>query len=310
MVKIVNFISESLCIEESELISFAHTAPHRYKIYTIPKRSGNGRRTIAHPSKQLKFIQRLTLRLLQDVLPIHESALAYKKSISIRDNANIHRKNQYLLKMDFKDFFPSITPSLLFRELERKNIIVSDEDKNFLASILFFKLRSNSSLKLSIGAPSSPLISNFIMHHFDQILSSECKKMKICYTRYADDITFSTNIKDSLFKIPSIVKNILKNENYPELKVNEEKTVFSSKAHNRHVTGITITNEGALSVGREKRRLLSASLHRYIEGKIDGETKNTLKGQLSFAFFIEPQFKIRLQKKYGVRALEKLFSNE
>ncbi len=109
-------------------------------------------------------------------------------------------------------------------------------------------------LVLSIGAPSSPIISNFILYRFDRIITEHCRKLGINYSRYADDLTFSTNEKDILLNFPSKVRKTLSRLYSGQIKVNLKKTVLSSKAHNRHVTGITLSNDGTLSVGREKKR--------------------------------------------------------
>lgn len=78
----------------------------RYKIYTIPKRSDpNKRRVIAHPSKKLKRLQRWIVKNFLTEFKVHSTAQAYEKDRSIATNAAIHAENNYLLKMDFKDFF-------------------------------------------------------------------------------------------------------------------------------------------------------------------------------------------------------------
>ncbi|BBS86654.1 retron St85 family RNA-directed DNA polymerase [Aeromonas media] len=306
---IVDYVCDALCIEKMQLMHFAVTAPHRYKKYEIPKRSGNGTRTIAQPSKQLKFIQRIIISELEKILTPHPSAFAYIKGISIKDNAEMHVKNRYLLKMDFKDFFPSITPDLMFQEYARFGVTFSPEDSALLSNILFFKLRKNSKLKLSIGAPSSPFISNIIMRHFDAVISELCQHKKISYTRYADDITFSSNIKNVLFEIPEAITVALKKEGYKCIKINKEKTVFSSKRNNRHVTGITISNEDKLSVGRTKKRILTAAVHKFSLGYLSESDIEKLKGELSFVFFVEPAFKDRLIKKYGYDVCHKLWKH-
>jgi RNA-directed DNA polymerase len=83
------------------------TAPARYKVYTIPKRHG-GHRIIAQPSRELKMIQRYILYNKLDGCPIHEAAMAYVTGRNIRANAERHRAENVILKLDFKDFFPSI----------------------------------------------------------------------------------------------------------------------------------------------------------------------------------------------------------
>ncbi|MGR6839022.1 retron St85 family RNA-directed DNA polymerase [Aliivibrio wodanis] len=202
-------LSTILLMDEKELRSFATTAPYRYKVYTIAKRNSDETRLIAHPSKELKFVQRLIIALLAPNLPIHSAATAYIKGKSIKDNALPHASKKYLLKMDLKNFFPSIKPELFFKECRYHNIEVSDIDKNLLEGFLFWKTRRSNQLKLSIGAPSSPLISNFILYRFDEEIIKACHAEGVTYTRYADDLTFSTNKKGVLLSYQAKVRRII-----------------------------------------------------------------------------------------------------
>src|SRR5690606_27674917 len=101
---------------------------------------------------------------------------------------------------------------LLLKILSDNGIEFSKVDAIVLTQLLFWRPSkiSGGKLVLSIGAPSSPLISNFIMFKFDDELNAECKKRGVKYTRYADDLTFSTNVKNALFEIPTLVKEQLK----------------------------------------------------------------------------------------------------
>ncbi|EKP0304777.1 retron St85 family RNA-directed DNA polymerase [Aeromonas veronii] len=304
---IVSYVCDTLCIDEKQLMLFAATSPHRYKTYEIPKRSGNGTRTIAHPSKQLKFIQRLVISQLEKIVSPHKAAVAYIKGLSIKDNAILHAKNSFLLKMDFKDFFHSITPELMFQTYEQLGVSFSIKEREFLSNILFYKVRKNSHLRLSIGAPSSPFISNIVMHHFDDSMSKYCSEKEIIYTRYADDLTFSSNIKGILFHLPDEVRFHLDETGYKSIVVNIEKTTFTSKKHNRHVTGITISNDSTTSIGRQRKRNLSAAIHKFSLGNMTEDELEKLKGDLSFAFFVEPDFKLRMKQKYGEKIYGMLF---
>lgn len=304
---IVDYLSDLILMDRRELLKFSSTSPYRYKVYEIPKRNSNGKRTIAQPSKELKYIQRALLKFFDGVIPIHDSVFSYKKGISIKDNACCHVNYKYLLKMDFKDFFPSITPSILFNEFEKYKLHFNDDDKKLLSGLLFWKKnRKSNFLQLSIGAPTSPFISNFILYSFDKSISDICLEKNVVYSRYADDITFSSNVKNILFEFPKIVSDLLYELYNDNIKINKDKTVFSSRGHNRHVTGVTLSNDGLLSIGREKKRKLSSFLHYYITGKLDKKEIDKLKGELSFSFYIEPSFKDRLIKKYGREVLKKL----
>ena len=304
--KILLEISNILCIEPEHLLRFSSTSPHRYKVYTIPKRNGKGIRTIAHPSKELKYIQRILFKVLRKLLPVHQSAMAYKKGVGIKDNAAAHVRNSYLLKMDFNNFFPSITPELYFRIMSKKGFSFSTVDIHFLEGILFWRQIRNKGLILSIGAPTSPFISNSMMYDFDEKMCELCVGNNITYTRYADDLTFSTNDKGVLFNVPQLVREVLKEELFDIIKINNEKTIFSSKAHNRHVTGITITNESTLSIGRDRKRNISSGVHKFSLGNISNDEILSLQGMLAFASHVEPTFINRLQKKYGEDVLTKL----
>ena len=271
-------------------------APKKYKVYTIPKRT-HGRRTIAQPAKPLKFIQRHFVELYP--LPAHSNSMAYRSDYSIKDNAEFHKNNDYLLKMDLANYFNSLSSEIFWNEYHGNKIGLGLEESKFWVDSLLFWQRAEANLVLSVGAPSSPMVSNFCMYRFDQMLTSYCIKNDIFYTRYADDLTFTTNKKGVLFKVPTEVKTYLKALFGNALSINHQKTVFSSKAHNRHVTGLTITNDKSVSLGRKRKRYIKHLVHYFILNKLDKEDILHLKGLLSFAKYTEPSFYHALNKKYG-----------
>lgn len=292
---------------KSDISDFSQNASKKYRVYSIPKRTA-GLRTIAHPSKELKTYQRIISDYFQKILPIHDVAFAYKKGSSIKLNAERHKKNKYLLKMDFENFFNSINPSLLKKQLINNNIKFTTKEFQLIEQLCFWcpSKMTGGKLILSVGAPVSPVISNFIMYDFDNTLALWCKSKKITYTRYADDISFSTNIKDLLFELPKYIEELLKIYFDNHISIKATKTVFSSKAHNRHITGVTITNDGTLSIGRERKRYISSLIHKYKLEKLTEEEIEHMKGLLSFAFDIEPLFKVRMFKKYSRETMDKI----
>jgi RNA-directed DNA polymerase len=292
-------LCQQLATTTAEIKRYIASAPKKYKIYTIPKRT-SGTRVIAQPSKMLKDYQRALVSVLESYFHVHETAYAYKKNTGIKQNAQQHLKSRYLLKMDFQDFFHSITPQLFFSVLKKLGHDIDVETEYLLTQTLFFNpsKKTDGKLILSIGAPSSPFISNVIMLGFDQVIDDICIKRNMTYTRYADDITFSTNEKNSLFDIPVLVRTLLLEHFAGAITVNESKTVFTSKAHNRHVTGITLTNSGQLSIGRQRKRMIASLIHQFTLGQLPEEEVSYLQGLLAFACEIEPAFKIRMNKKY------------
>ena len=295
--------SDLLCMKlnfsKTELFLYANTCPKRYKVYKIKKRNSTKKRTIAQPSKNLKVVQKLLIEhYFQDRLPIHERATAYKKGSSILKNATYHLRNKFLLKMDFKSFFPSISAKAWEQFIIDEGILPAEEAEEIrLVSNIFFR-EVNSSLELSIGAPSSPFISNTLMYKFDDIVHKKAETEKIAYSRYSDDMTLSTNIKNKLFDWPNIIEEISRELEYPKLLINEKKTVFSSKKHNRHVTGVTITNDGKASLGRAKKREIRTRVYLTAENELSNKERDKLVGILSHAKNIEPYFVKQLYEKY------------
>jgi hypothetical protein len=301
---------EQLALElnksEDDIDLFLRHAPKMYKVYTIPKRT-SGYRVIAQPSKELKEYQRKFLKLQS--LPIHDSAMAYCEGISIKENATAHKRNQYLLKLDLENFFNSISSELFWVVWRSVLPLPSEADKQTIEDLIFWcphKASGGTRLILSIGAPSSPMISNFFMYRFDCIISKICLEKDITYTRYADDLTFSTNHKDILFDVPLLIKKQLTALFGSSIRINRKKTRFSSKAHNRHVTGITITNDGMLSLGRERKRYIKHLVHQVKLNELNKKGRLHLKGLLAFAKHIEPLFLQSLIKKYSTELIAKI----
>lgn len=307
--RICQWMCEELEISNEELISFYLQAPKMYKVYAIPKRN-SGKRIIAHPAKKVKKYQELLIQKMKTTLFIHERAFAYKKGSSIKKNAQEHQHSKYLLKMDFNNFFNSITSSLFSKHLLESNVNFTKEDISLMDNLAFWcPSKETGGLRiLSVGAPSSPFISNWIMSKFDEAINILCIEKDVIYTRYADDLTFSTKHKGLLFDFPKIVKAILFSTFGDSISINDSKTVFSSKRHNRHVTGVTITNNEKLSVGRERKRYISMLVHKFSINELSNEDVDHLCGILSFANFIEPGFLFKMKKKYSEDVINELLS--
>lgn len=306
---IVETVSKALNMDEETLLSFAATCPHRYKTYEIPKRSG-GSRTIAQPSRELKSLQRFVLRSHLSSLPIHSAAKAYRKGIGIGGNAVVHIANAFILKLDFQNFFPSIKPSDLVQHIEQtRSIELPNNDVKFVTGVFFYKEKRTGEIVLSIGAPSSPFISNTLMYDFDTRIESECKKTGVLYTRYADDLTFSTNEKGGLTTYPKLIANLLKELAYPRVALNTSKTIFLSKKGRREITGLIVTNEAQLSVGRSKKRHIRSLVYRYKLRKITTDQLKYLRGYLAFIQDVEPRFIESLASKYGHELISEIRMN-
>lgn len=280
----------------THLETIIRTAPLRYKVFFIEKKNG-GLRQVAQPARELKEIQRWINRLLEPILPVHESATAYRRGSSIKENAQVHVQSNYMLKLDFKDFFPSIKRKDIESHLKSKCSDHLDSSAIRMISYLstWAPLRQTP-LRLCIGAPSSPLLSNTVMYDFDVALSQICADRAVKYTRYADDITLSSLKKHVLEEFVGIITNQLEELPYPRIALNAKKSVFASKAGRRIVAGVTITPTRSVSIGRDRKRLIRAMYHRYIKGLLSADETRKLFGLIAFAEHIEPGYAIRLAR--------------
>lgn len=297
-------LASELALSPAELVLLVARAPYSYKSYPVDKKSGNGKRIISQPARQTKHIQNALLESILKSLPVHECASAYQKGSSIKKNALAHAGNAYLSKFDIVDFFGSISEEDL---IEHFKIHLGEQvdPKHFklIARCCTISYKGANKFVLSVGAPTSPLLSNSIMHEFDTSMQAWCLERGITYTRYADDLTFSTNTKDISFEIEARIVEILKALNYPRLQINQKKTVYASRKNQRRVTGLIISNEGSISLGRDKKRVISAMIHRFTQGKLPEQELAYLQGIMGLAKDVEPLFLSRMRAKYGVNAI-------
>ena len=304
-------ISKDFGLTDNELSYIVRSAPARYKVYRIPKKRPGKYRTIAQPSVEVKALQYWYIENILLSLKIHSSATAYTTGSKISKNASKHAQNSYLLKMDFANFFPSIKPEDFRNYIKGlEDPPINEKEVDFSIPLLFWRPKHSLNLQLSIGAPSSPILSNVVMYEFDSMIHKICLENEVTYTRYADDLTFSTNRKGILFGIHNEIKEIVDELSSPNLSLNTEKTVFSSKKHRRRVTGLILTNENRISIGREKKRLIRSYVHKFILGELPNKKTKLLKGLVGFVLDVEPEFIEKIKKKYGTDIIEQIKSYE
>lgn len=281
------------------------TAPERYKEHNIQKRHGRGLRLISQPTAEIKFLQKILMKYELSNLPVHKSATAYRRGSSIKEHAQIHARESYLLKLDFKDFFPSIKADSLEIMLA-KNTSYSAPELKSICRILCRNDHKSDELKLSIGAPSSPYISNYFLHEFDAKLFNFCEIKKINYTRYADDIALSTSEPKLLDLAYQEVKNILVELSYLGLTLNKDKTINVSRKNRKTLVGLRLGNDGGTSIGRNEKRKLRATMHYYHYGLLAPENIAWFRGYLSFVHSIDPSFVQNLCQRYNIKELKEI----
>ncbi|MCE7914877.1 MAG: RNA-directed DNA polymerase [Nitrosomonas sp. PRO4] len=283
---------------ERDLAILIATAPRRYKDHYIEKRNGRGKRLISQPTAELKFVQRLLIKHELTHLQLHEASVAYRSGSSIMDHASPHASARYLLKLDFKDFFPSLKASTLQYRFT-KDSDYSENEKWILCQLLCRGSLITGDLQLSIGAPSSPYISNYLMWEFDTKLTEFCKKYSAEYTRYADDLAISTSQPHALDKIESEVRRLLMELSYLKLTLNEDKKVNVSKKNRRTLVSLRLANDGNVSVGRQRKRQLRAAMNALIHGRLSTAEISRFRGMMAFVYSIDPNFVDQLCSKNG-----------
>lgn len=290
-----------------EIIYIASTAPKRYKVYDIPKRNG-GTRTICQPSRELKAVQYFFLNEILSQCQTHEAATAYEKGTSIADNAKVHANGRVVLKTDFKSFFPSIRVSDWKQFTKERFPEWSTDDVIFSSLVLFWGAGGATPVCLSIGAPTSPKVSNILMHAFDDGMSRYAASQGCVYTRYADDVTISSQGFLQFDETLGFMRELLRGLSYPKLRINDEKTGLFSRKNQLRVTGLVLSNDHRVSLGRDRKRKISSLVHKHSVGLLDEAQIKELSGLLAFAHDVEPEFIGRLRKKYGAEIVSRLQS--
>lgn len=232
----------------------------RYSQFEIPKKRG-GTRQITAPDDRLKTIQSRLAKELLEVYPDRHCVHGFAKGKSIRSNARAHLHKKWIVNIDLKDFFPSIHFGRVCGVLRADPFNMGERISREIANLCC----CNNSLPQ--GAPTSPILSNFVCWRLDNQLYKLAKSCRCTYTRYADDITISTSLKelppeigyieeDHLILASRLVEIISDNS----FSINEFKVRYADGRNRQEVTGI-IVNSGSTNVRRNYVRQVRAMLH-------------------------------------------------
>lgn len=253
------------------------TAPERYHTYQIPKRDG-GQREISAPVRALKVVQRWVL-----------NEILYKVKVSpyscspLVQCAEKHRRSLYLLKIDIENFYPSIPRKKVY------HLFVSMGYDSSAANMLTNICTDKDCLPQ--GAVTSACLANLICRSLDYRIAGYCNKREIIYTRYADDLTFSCDNRDTLKGIYSTIRRILKQEGY---QINSRKTQFLSPKCRKRVLGVTV-NDGYLKAPKEWKRQVRAMIH-HAAATGDHSQDEIIQGYLAYFKSIEPNYGDKLDE--------------
>lgn len=208
------FTAESFC---NAVWGFSYSkmpaySKDEYKTFEIPKK--NGTRTISYLEKDsvLFSLQQKLMRNYLYTLPLPTCVKGFVKGESYREFLSAHIGNCFFLRVDISSFFPSITRTIISEELG--NYLHLGEDSETLISLISDMVTINEVLPQ--GASTSPAISNLVMARLDQRILKYCQVFDVNYSRYADDLLFSSKSFDFNEKtwFLSKIKNILKTHNF------------------------------------------------------------------------------------------------
>lgn len=250
-----------------------------YRQFHIPKKAG-GPRTITAPDGELKDILRTLAYILSELYVPNNEAMAFVGGRSIVDNARQHTGQNYVLNLDLKDFFTSITAAMVEKGLV--SIGVAPLVARDISTICTYPLYEDRRIHnvLPQGAPTSPVLSNICAMTLDVRLSGLARRFHLTYTRYADDITFSSNHNvyqpdGEFFKeLYSIIEEC-------HFSVNAKKTRLQKKGSRQEVTGLTVVEK--LNVSRRYLKNLRAAIHKiHLTEQPAMHDINIARGKLNF----------------------------
>ncbi len=278
-------------------------ASSHYHFWTIPKRDGS-KRTITAPKRELKAVQRWLLRNVFEKLPVHHAAHGFLAARSIETNARVHAGADVIVKVDVKDFFPTITMKRVKGLLRRAGIVESvatliallvtespREIVQFRKKTLYVAKGPRS---LPQGAPTSPAITNAMCLRMDKRLVGLARTMGFSYTRYADDLAFSYRKKrgQSAAPIGALLhgaRRILEAEGF---RVHNKKTTVMRSGNTQRITGLVVNEAPGVPPARVPRdvvRRLRAAIFNREKGRPvkEGESLAQLKGLAAFVYMAD-----------------------
>lgn len=238
----------------------------RYVSFSIPKKAG-GIRTIHAPNKGLKSVLKCLNLVLQCIYEPHKAATGFVANKSIVDNAKQHTGSLYVYNIDLKDFFPSIEEGRFWGRLQHPPFNLNKKTNrvelaNIIVWLSFHEMEverfKNDNWVVEIakvlpqGAPTSPTITNIICERLDFYLTAVAKRFGIKYSRYADDITFSSmhNVYQKDTKFIKELHRIIESQKFH---IKESKVRLQRTGYRQEVTGLIVNQKVNVSKRYIKR---------------------------------------------------------
>jgi RNA-directed DNA polymerase len=273
-----------------------------YQRWTVPKRDG-GLRLISSPKPDLKAAQRWIARKITERLPVHGAAHGFLGGRGTQTNAEVHAGARLVVKLDIKDFYPSVTFPRVKGMMRKAGY--GEQVATLLALLCTEAPREELTIRgkryhvalgprsLPQGAPTSPSITNTLCLKLDSRLAGLARKLGYRYTRYADDMTFSwhESADPPLGKLLFGVSTVVADEGFT---LHRKKTRVLRSGRRQKVTGLVVNSapEGAppARVPRRLVRALRAAIHNRERGQAGkGESLAQLRGMAAYIYMADPR---------------------
>ena len=222
---------------------------HRYRVFRIKKKSG-GFRQITAPRKQtFKMMLSAVNEILKSMYTPSDYAMGFTNDRSVVTNASVHKDQNYVFNIDLKDFFPSIHQARVWKRLQLAPFFFPIPVASLIAGLCSMKESHKADdgtliykFVLPQGAPTSPIITNMICDKLDHRLAGLAKRFGLHFSRYADDITFSSmhNVYQDNSPFRKELERIINDQGFF---MNENKTRLQKKGGRQEVTGIVVSDK-------------------------------------------------------------------
>lgn len=283
-----------------------------YRHFSIPKKSG-GLRPIDAPNSELMNALRELKAILENSFYAlyHTSAFAYIHGRSTIDSDRRHQSNEsrWYLKLDMKNFFPSINEDFLMSMLEQifPFCVFINYDygyKEELRKALSLCFLNNS---LPQGTPTSPMLTNILMIPIDYTISKMCREHNpyLCYTRYADDLLISSKYTFKWTEVQSNIMHIMDEFHCP-FHLNNEKTRYGSSSGRNWNLGLMINKDNNITVGHDNKKKYKTMIFRFMTDYLQKNYWDIIDvqkflGITSYYMYIEPVYFSQILKRYSAK---------
>lgn len=228
---------------------------HRYRQFQIKKKSGGFRVITAPRNRSFMMMLQAVNEILKAIYTPSDYAMGFTEGRSVVSNATIHKGQNYVFNIDLKDFFPSVEQFRIWRRLQLKPFNFPKQIASIIAGLCSMrqtrdvidetKVHENDKkykYVLPQGSPVSPIITNMICDTLDRRLAGLARRFGLRYSRYADDITFSSMhyVYAPNGKFRTELCRLISEQGFT---LNEEKTRLQKVGARQEVTGIIVSQK-------------------------------------------------------------------